>query len=235
MDVEDHTDDWVCRAAAAIAEPARARMLYCLLDNRARTSTELAIVADVSPSTASAHLNRLRTERLVGMIVQGKHRYYSLGGADVANVLESLSVLTGRCHQQFVPRTTPKRLVAARTCYDHIAGTLGVLLHDRLMTLGWLSPPASGNHDSYEMTAKGMKMFELLGIDVDATWLLRRRFAFPCLDWSERRAHLGGAMGAAMLKVALKNGWVTQDLDSRTLCITRRGQREIFAHFGFHV
>ena len=162
MNAQNSGDDWVCRAAGAIAEPARARMLYCLLDNRARTSTELAIVADVSPSTASAHLNRLRTERLVRMTVQGKHRYYSLGGADVATVLESLSVLTGRCQQEFVPRT-PKRLLAARTCYDHIAGSLGVLLHDRLITLGWLSPPARGNDDSYEITRQGTKMFGLLG------------------------------------------------------------------------
>src|SRR5882757_2119150 len=98
MDVEQWADDAVSRIAAAIGEPARARMLYCLLDNHARTSTELAVVADVSPSTASVHLNRLKAERLVKVVVQGRHRYYSLNGSGVAHVLEGLSVLAGRDH-----------------------------------------------------------------------------------------------------------------------------------------
>ena len=97
MDAEQRTDDAASRIAAAIGEPARARMLYCLMDNHARTSTELAVVADVSPSTASVHLNRLQTERLVKVQAQGKHRYYSLEGEDVATVLEGLSVLAGVC------------------------------------------------------------------------------------------------------------------------------------------
>src|SRR5439155_7778862 len=129
MNVET-TDAAASSIAAAIGEPARARMLYCLADGRARTSTELAIVADVSPSTASVHLQRLRTRRLVKVYAQGKHRYYSLAGANVAAVLEALSVLAGKSGDAFVPNT-PNRLRAARTCYDHIAGTLGVSLHDR--------------------------------------------------------------------------------------------------------
>src|ERR1700689_3131238 len=143
MDVEFQTDDAASRIAAAIGEPARARMLYCLMDNHARTGTELAVVADVSPSTASVHLNRLKTEGLVKVLAQGKHRYYSLEGDDVANLLEGLSVLAGGCRDKFVPGT-PNHLRAARTCYDHMAGTLGVLLHDRLQILGWLSTAANG-------------------------------------------------------------------------------------------
>src|ERR1700744_5972447 len=108
-DVENHFDDAASRIAAAIGEPARARMLYCLMDNHARTGTELAVVADVSPSTASVHLNRLKAERLVKVLVQGKHRYYSLQGAEVARVLEGLSVLAGGTRDQFVPNT-PNRL-----------------------------------------------------------------------------------------------------------------------------
>jgi len=122
MDVE-HADDAASRIAAAIGEPARARMLYGLMDNHARTGTELAVVAGVSTSTASAHLHRLKTERLVKVLVQGKHRYYSLAGSDVAGVLEGLSVLAGGVRDKFVPNT-PHRLRAARTCYDHMAGTL---------------------------------------------------------------------------------------------------------------
>src|SRR5258706_6353964 len=137
MDVGKDADLAVSRIAAAIGEPARARMLYCLMDGHARTSTELAIVADVSPSTASVHLLRLKTEHLVRVLVQGKHRYYSLEGPRVASALEELSVLAGSPRGKRVPRT-PVRLRAARTCYDHLAGALGVSLNDRFATLAWL-------------------------------------------------------------------------------------------------
>jgi DNA-binding transcriptional ArsR family regulator len=233
MDVDNHADHAVSRIALAIGEPARARMLYCLMDNHARTSTELAVVAEVSPSTASVHLNRLKTERLVKVQVQGKHRYYCLEGAEVATVLEGLSVLAGGSRHPFVPNT-PNRLRAARTCYDHMAGTLGVLLHDRIQTLGWLAPNSAGSN-SYDLTPKGIQALGTLGIDVEAARTLRRRFAFPCLDWSERRSHVGGALGAALLKFALKRKWVTQDLDNRALCVTHLGRREMLARLGLHV
>jgi len=234
MDAVNNTDYAASRIAAAIGEPARARMLYCLMDNHARTSTELAVVADVSPSTASVHLHRLQAERLVKVLIQGKHRYYSLEGTEVAGVLEGLSALAGAPRDRFVPNT-PNRLRAARTCYDHIAGSLGVLLHDRLKVLDCLSAGAAGNGDSYDLTPKGIRMFETLGIDIDATRTLRRRFAFACLDWSERRSHLGGAIGAALLKLALKRRWVTQDLDTRALSLTRHGQRELLTKFGLRI
>ena len=220
-------DTGVSPIAAAIGEPARARMLYCLMDGNARTSTELATVADVSPSTASVHLNRLRTQRLVKVLVQGKHRYYSLDGPQVAAALEALRVLAdGSC-----PPFQRGRLHAARTCYDHIAGSLGVSLHDRFMTLGWLSKPVAGD-TAYDVAPEGTKGFKAVGIDVDATRELRRRFACACLDWSERRPHVGGALGAALLRIALKQRWVEKDLDSRALTVTRLGSRELLARFG---
>lgn len=211
----------VASIAAAIGEPARARMLYCLMDGHARTSTELAIVAEVSPSTASVHLHRLKSEHLVKVLVQGKHRYYSLEGPGVASVLESLSVLAGK---KFIPNT-PIHLRAARTCYDHIAGTLGVSLHDRFQASHWLT-------DAYDLTPKGTQALESLGIDIAAVRTQRRLFAPPCLDWSERRPHIGGALGAALLKLVLKKRWVTQDLDSRALTVTRQGRREFQTRFG---
>ena len=216
--------------AAAIGEPARARMLYCLSDGRARTSTELAIVADVSPSTASVHLQRLMTKRLVNVFAQGKHRYYSLEGPNVAAALEALSVLAGGTRSAFVPNT-PGPLRAARSCYDHIAGSLGVALHDRIRAMGWLAED-SEEANSYDLTPRGAKGLEALGVDVEATRSLRRRFAFACVDWSERRPHLGGAVGAALLKVALQKRWVAQDLDSRVLSVTAFGRREMHARFG---
>ena len=130
--------------AAAIGEPARARMLYCLMDGHARTSTELSVVAEVSPSTASVHLNRLKIAHLVKVPVQGKHRFYSLEGPHVASALESLSVLAGGGSRTNSCQTRRAELRAARTCYDHMAGTLGVSLHDRFKALGWLSAVSTG-------------------------------------------------------------------------------------------
>ena len=227
MDVANHPDVAVSRIAAAIGEPARARMLYSLLDGHARTSTELAMVADVAPSTASVHLHRLKSERLVKVFVQGKHRYYSLEGRNVATALEKLSVLAGRTSVPFVPNT-PNRLRAARTCYDHMAGRLGVTLHDRFTELKWFGK-------AYQLSPNGTKALEALGVDIESTRKLRRRFAYACLDWSERRPHLGGSLGAAVLKVALTRKWVIQDLDSRALDITGLGRRELLARFGLQV
>ena len=120
-DADADADADVSAVAAAIAEPARTRMLYCLMDGHARTSTELAVVAGVSPSTASVHLARLLEQRLVQVLAQGKHRYYSLQGPSVAAALEALMVVAGGARERFVPNT-PTRLRNARTCYDHMAG-----------------------------------------------------------------------------------------------------------------
>jgi DNA-binding transcriptional ArsR family regulator len=230
VNVESHEEATVSAIAAAIGEPARARMLYSLADGHARTSTELAVIADVTPSTASVHLQRLAAQRLVKACARGKYRYYSLGGTHVAAALEALSVLAGGSRETFVPRT-PNRLRAARTCYDHLAGSLGVTLHDCFKRRGWLLP--SGDQ-AYDLTPNGEKALQALGIDIGATRTLRRRFAYACLDWSERRPHVGGAVGAALLNVALKRKWVIQDLDSRALTVTRIGRREMLARFDLH-
>jgi DNA-binding transcriptional ArsR family regulator len=222
------SDDAVAAVASAIGEPARTRMLLSLVDGRARTSTELAVVADVTPSTASVHLSRLLHERLVRVVAQGKHRYYSLAGTSVAAALETLCVLAAES-REFIP-TAPEPLRMARTCYDHLAGTLGVLIHDRFTERGWLVG-APDDDGALDVTPAGAKALGAIGIDVDATRAERRRFAFACLDWSERRAHIGGSLGAALLRVALKKRWVAQELDSRALTLTRFGERELRTKF----
>lgn len=230
MNAEHQVDAAASSIAAAIGEPARARMLYSLADGQARTSTELSVVAEVSPSTASVHLGRLAAVRLVKVSSQGKHRFYSLAGPDVASALEALSVLAGGSRDQSAS-SGPNRIRAARTCYDHIAGILGTSLHDRLWSMGWINHARSGE-SAYDLTAKGVKAFESLGVDLEATRKLRRRFASPCLDWTERRPHMGGALGAALLGVAVKRRWVLKDLDSRALEVTRTGRREMLTWFG---
>ncbi len=233
LDIEYDADAAASRLAAAIGEPARARILYCLMDGHARTSTELALVAGVSPSTASAHLNRLTFERLIKATAQGKHRYYCLYDPAVAGVLEHLSVLAGAVRAPFVPRT-PVRLRAARTCYDHMAGALAVALHDRLMSLHWLAVTTQEATD-YDVGSNGVEAFKKLGIDLEGERARRRRFAYACLDWSERRPHVGGAVGAALLALALRKRWVAQEFDSRSLSITPLGQRELSSCLGLRV
>jgi DNA-binding transcriptional ArsR family regulator len=222
-------DTHLARLAGAIAEPARARMLCCLLDGHARTATELAAVGEVAASTASAHLARLKEQRLVESVAQGKHRYFRLAGSEVAAVLEGLLVVAGAPRGEFQP-TTPSRLRAARTCYDHMAGTAGVALHDRLHAQGWLE--AAAEEGVYELTAGGAVALESLGLDIDHVRSSRRRFACACLDWSERRPHLGGALGAAWLQLSLRRGWVRQELDGRALALTPRARREMPELFG---
>src|SRR5262245_46066197 len=223
------SDAAVAPIAAAIGEPARARMLYTLVDGRARTATELATFAEVTPSTASVHLQKLTALRLVRVSAQGKHRYFSLDRPEVAAALEALSVLAGNAHRPFVP-STPVALRAARTCYDHIAGALGVAIYDRCAARGWLS--AAGADASCDVTPLGRAGFAALGVDVESARRLRRRFAFGCVDWSERRPHLAGALGAAILGRALEQKWIVQDLDSRVLGGTPAGRRELAGRRG---
>lgn len=229
MDAMDSIDGAASKMASAIGEPARARILYCLMDDRARTSTELAAVADVGTSTASAHLDRLLRARLLKVAAQGRYRYYSLAGPEVGRVLEVLSAAAGSLSPRFLPKT-PDRLRAARTCYDHIAGSLGVRLHDRLLKLEWIS--RAGREGDYAITKKGRGKLADLGIEVDAVEARRRRVAYGCLDWSERRSHLGGALGAAILGLATRRKWVSRDLDGRGLAPTEFGRREFLRCFG---
>ncbi|MGE5865562.1 MAG: ArsR/SmtB family transcription factor [Rhizobacter sp.] len=217
MDAEA-SDSRIARVAGAIAEPARARILCHLLDGRARTATELAAVAGVGAPTASVHLARLREQQLVEALAQGRHRYFRLAGPEVAALLESLLVLAHGPSPAFAP-STPHRLRAARTCYDHLAGELGVTLHAHFMARGWLVREA----DELAVTPAGEVAFSAWGVDVQAARARRRRFACACIDWSERREHLAGSLGAALLQALQARGWVLQDLDSRALALTAKG------------
>lgn len=228
MDIEQQ-DSSISAVAAAIAAPARTRMLCSLMDGHARTSTELAAVAGVCASTASEHLAQLKGNGLVHLHAQGRHRYYSLADDDVACVLESLMVIGhNRPEIPTFVSTAPCRLHFARTCYDHMAGTLAVRLHDALLASGWLAPVMLGSRD-YRITGEGRDGLLFWGIGIDQLEQAsgRRRLAFGCMDWSMRRPHLAGALGALLLETALLREWVRQDLDSRALSLTSSGRREL--------
>lgn len=228
-------DAGLAQLAGAIAEPARARMLCSLLDGHARTATELSALAEVGASTASAHLTRLCKDGLLTVVAQGKHRYYRLASAEAAQALEALLVVAGFSRPVFTP-STPDRLRHARTCYDHLAGTVAVALHDQLLAQQWLLDEGGnqgGNGGgNYRLTEAGVIGMAALGIDVALLAGQRRRFACACLDWSERRFHLGGALGAAVLQLALRQRWAERELDSRALSITPANQQRLMAAFG---
>jgi DNA-binding transcriptional ArsR family regulator len=228
------TDLFASRIAAAIGTPARARMLFTLISGRERTSTELALIADVTPSTASVHLRCLNQLRLVQVVPKGKHRYYRLGGPRVAAALEALSVLAGGSRDSGV-LTTVQHLRLARTCYDHLAGTLGVALFAHFTASGWLSRRRSGRAKEVDVTPAGESGLAALGINLKSVRRGRRRFAYACLDWSEQKPHLGGALGCAVLEVAERRRWVVRHLDSRALSITGVGRRELWSRFGITV
>lgn len=229
MDVDPadlSADAALAQVAASMAQPARTRMLCCLMDGHARTATELAAVGEVAASTASAHLARLSGLGLVACQAQGKHRYYRLASAEVGLALESLLVLAGRPRARFVP-STPEPLRAARRCYDHLAGHWGVCLHDHALRRAWVAPlPAEPR--GYALTAAGAAALQQLGVDVAAARAAkRRRLACACMDWSERRPHLGGALGAAWLQALLDQDWLRTELDSRALRPTARGTQRL--------
>jgi DNA-binding transcriptional ArsR family regulator len=225
-----HSESLLSQVAAAIAEPARTRMLCCLMDGHARTATELGVVAKVSPSTASVHLAKLKANHLVDVVAQGKHRYFRLSGPQVGAALESLLVLAGATPKPFVP-STPSRLRGARTCYDHLAGTLAVALHDHMVQQDWLQPCDTGVPGGYQLSTNGETQLTALGVDVPLVRAQRRRFACACMDWSERKPHTGGAIGAALLNVAMAHGWLRRDLDSRAVELTGKGRRAFQTHF----
>jgi DNA-binding transcriptional ArsR family regulator len=212
----------VALIAAAIAEPARSRMLCALLDGRARTATELGAVSELSASTTSAHLARLVEQQLLAVVPQGRHRYFALAAPEVGAALESLLVVAGSQPAKLPPARTPNTLREARTCYDHLAGTLAVRLHDSLLARGWLRRRGR----DYELASAGEQPLADWGIDLDAVRARRRRFACACLDWSERRPHVGGALGAAMLDAALHRRWVSQDIEGRGVRVSPRGWRD---------
>jgi DNA-binding transcriptional ArsR family regulator len=207
--------------AAVLGDPARARMLTALLDGRALTATELALAAAVAPSTASSHLARLERARLVAIERQGRHRYYRLAGAAVAEALEALNALAVLQGDGEPVRTGPRdpALREARVCYDHLAGTRGVRLFASLCERGLLA----GSGEQWQLTEEGARALGRFGIDLDRLRAGRRPLCRACLDWSERRTHLGGALGAALLDVVFARGWARRERKSRVVTFSAAG------------
>src|SRR5215475_2741377 len=210
----------VAAIAALLGDPARASMLSALVHGRALTATELAQEASVMRSTASGHLSKLANAGLVTIEKQGRHRYFRLSGADVASVLEGLMGVAARTGHMRV-RTGPRdpELRRARVCYDHLAGDAAVRMYDRLQTAGMIAATA----DALRLTRAGERFFSDVGIDLDALAHGRRPLCRACLDWSERRHHLAGALGSALLNHIYDRGWARRAPNSRIVTFSRAG------------
>ena len=222
-----HADE-VARLAALFAEPARSRMVLALMGGIALTATELALEAGVAPSTASSHLGKLTREGVVAVERQGRHRYFRLANTEVAALVETLAATAhaGAAGPRRRPGPADPALRLARVCYDHLAGERGVWLLDGLREAGLLAGP-----DGCAVTLEGEAFFAGLGVDLAALARGRRALVRTCLDWSERRHHLGGALGAAVLARLFALGWARRDLDSRTIRFSAQGERRLAGLF----
>src|SRR5205814_209837 len=193
-----------------------------LLGGRALTASELAFAAGVSPQTASGHLGKLLGARLLLLARQGRHRYYRLAGPQVGQMIESIMNVALAGPPRFQPKSKlDDKLRHARTCYDHIAGLLGVALAERLCEREFVIL----GEEAGEVTAAGADFLSNLGVDLSAARAKRRVFCRPCLDWTERRAHIGGAVGAALASRCFELNWIERVRDSRALAITPAGRR----------
>jgi DNA-binding transcriptional ArsR family regulator len=218
------TSNRIAEVAAAVGDPARAAMLTALMDGRALTAAELAEVAAITPQTASGHLARLTTVGLVAAEKQGRHRYHRLATPDVARMIESvMQIAGGMTLARPLRRVGPKdaALRQARTCYDHLAGALGVSIADALCNSGAVEITG----DAAILTEAGREKMMSLGVLANAVDMRGTRpVCRPCLDWSERRPHLAGVLGAAICAHALDQGWVRRRVGTRALEITRAGR-----------
>ena len=222
----------IAEVAALVGDPARANILCALLGGRALTATELAYAAGVTPQTTSGHLAKLAGARLLVPMKQGRHRYYRLAGPHVGQMLEGIMNVAIASPPRFQPKSpADDKLRHARTCYDHIAGVLGVGLAESLserehVILG---------DEAGEVTSAGAEFFAQLSVDLTAARAKRRLFCRPCLDWTERRPHIGGAVGAALANRCFELKWIERVRDTRALTVTPAGRRGLMEHFSLQV
>ncbi len=218
----------IAEVAALIGDVARANILSALMGGQALTAGELARHAGVTAQTTSGHLAKLADARLIALEKQGRHRYYRLASPEIADAMHALMTVAGMGPPRYRPLgPRDDALRVARTCYDHVAGRLGVALSDFLCEAGFVVLDDGAGM----VTDEGRRFFADFGIDLEAGSRSRRPLCRTCLDWSERRPHLAGKLGAALLDRLLALGWLARSPDSRALRITRTGQRGFAASF----
>ena len=214
------------RIARTIGDPTRIQMLRLLMEGRALTAKEMALGAGVEPATATAHLRRLLDDALIESTAQGRHKYFRLASSRVAQLIESLMAMAPQAARAVRRNNDPIRV--ARFCYDHLAGQLGTRLTAALLTRGILAEQGK----DFVLTADGETWLQTFGIELATLRRSRRKFAHQCLDWSERKDHLGGALGAAIAQRMLALGWISRAKYSRVVTITAAGHVALSERFG---
>lgn len=225
----------IAPVAALMADRARAAMLTALLDGRPLAAGELARIAGVTAQTASAHLAKLREGGLIAVVKQGRHRYFRLRGHEVAHVIEALGQISPPIEVRSLKQSRQAAaLQEARTCYDHLAGQAGAAFFAALLDGGLIESDGKEPYEesSYEVTAKGEERLHDLEIDLARLRTARRRFAGHCLDWTERRPHLNGALGAALTGRMIEMGWFVRGRTRRALVLTDAGRTGLQDVFG---
>jgi DNA-binding transcriptional ArsR family regulator len=216
----------VSRVARTIGDPTRLRMLTLLMEGRALTAKELAYGTGVEPSTATAHLRRLLGDALVVARSQGRHKYFQLASPQVARCVESLLVLAPA--GPAVAEKAHHPLRAARFCYDHLAGQLAIQITSSLLHRELLER----RNDNFIPTKSAGRWFDRFGLDLGALAGARRKFAPACMDWSERKDHIGGALGAALARRLVDARWIRRSPGSRAVTVTPAGRTALREHFG---
>lgn len=207
--------------AALVGDPTRGKMLAVLMDGRARTATELALEGGVAPSTASSHLARLTAAGLISIAKDGRHRYFRIAKPDVAAAIEALTNIAARTmphRARLGPRDEGLR--RARVCYDHLAGETAVRILERMRARGLID---GGDH-AMEPTRRGEDWCRRVGIDLDELRAGRRALCRACLDWSERRMHLAGSLGAALYDRMSALHYIRREAGSRRVIVSPRGE-----------
>ena len=212
-----------------LCEPSRAKIVWNLLDGRAYTASELALAADLSTTAVSNHLAKLLQGNIIKVAIQGRHRYYTFANSEVAYAVESLANLANQKQPLKINKEISKEDVKyCRTCYDHLAGKVGVLLTDKMVALELLT--LQGNH--FILTEKGTAFFNDFGLPLAELKKQKRQFAKACLDWSERKYHISGSLGASILNKMLAQDWLRKTKNSRHVVITSLGKKGLKDSFG---
>lgn len=227
-----NTAPLIAEIAALVGDPARATMLTALLDGRALTATELAYAACVMPQTASTHLAKLTETGLLTVVRDGRHRYFRLASPKVVQMLDGIMAVAVENRPRYRPLSRQaQELSSARICYDHLAGKLSVDLADFFTTREYIM----FGEEAAEVTEEGTRFLRQFGIDVFATSAKRRHFCRSCLDWTERRPHIGGAIGAALANRCFDLGWAERMKHSRAVIVTPLGGHGFLDTFGIDI
>lgn len=219
----------IARIAALFGDPARANMLTALMGGKALTASELAAEANITPQTASAHLGKMTETKIICQRKQGRHRYYAISDENVANVIAGLMGLAekaGLTRTRTGPRDAALR--TARSCYNHLAGDMGVQLFDGLNRCGYLRQTATGIY----LTTTGRTFFQEFGIDLQSLEQKTSPLCRECLDWSVRRSHLSGNLGRALLEQFINLGWASREVKSRAIIFSENGKTAFSDKFG---